>query len=201
MTTETKKNLAGYKQTEIGMIPVDWDVKKIGDIADVIGGGTPSTTIIKYWNGSINWFTPTEIGVEKYVYHSKRKITDGGLKNSSAKILNEGAVLLTSRAGIGDLSILKNKACTNQGFQSLVPKSQTDSEFLYYLMLTKKGDLLDKASGSTFLEISPNNVRSILVQFPQNPEQVAIATALSDTDALINKIGLLIEKKKTSSKV
>lgn len=196
METATQKNTTGYKQTEIGILPEDWDVKKLGDIADVIGGGTPSTTVIKYWNGSINWFTPTEIGIEKYVYQSKRKITDEGLKNGSAKILNEGTVLLTSRAGIGNLSILKNKACTNQGFQSLAPKSQTDSEFLYYLMFTKKGDLLDKASGSTFLEISPNNVRSILVQFPTNSEQVAIASALSDTDTLISKLEKLIKKKK-----
>jgi len=186
----------GYKQTEIGVIPEDWDVKRIGDIADVVGGGTPNTTILRYWNGSINWFTPTEIGINKYVHQSKRKITNDGLRNSSAKILDEGTVLLTSRAGIGDLSILKEKAATNQGFQSLVPKNQTNSEFIYYLMLTKKADLLDKASGSTFLEISPNNVRAILVQYPQNDEQAIIATALSDADILIENLEKLIEKKK-----
>lgn len=186
----------GYKQTEIGVIPIDWDIMRLGEAVDVVGGGTPSTANPKYWNGSINWFTPTEVGNEKYVYESKRKISDEGLKNSSAKILNEGTVLLTSRAGIGDLAILKARACTNQGFQSLVPKDQTDGEFLYYLMLTKKSDLLDKASGSTFLEISPNNVRNILIQLPKTSEQTVIAAVLSDTDELIEKLNKLIEKKK-----
>lgn len=190
----------GYKQTELGVIPADWDIKSLGEVVDVVGGGTPSTAILKYWNGSINWFTPTEIGNEKYVYKSKRKISDEGLKNSSAKILNEGTVLLTSRAGIGDLAILKIRACTNQGFQSLIPKNQTNSEFLYYLMLTKKRDLLDKASGSTFLEISPNSVRNILIQLPKPSEQTVIATVLSDTDELIEKLKKLIEKKKKVKK-
>jgi len=189
--------LAGYKQTEIGVIPMDWDVKKIDEIADVFGGGTPSTSINSFWNGNIEWFTPTEIGTEKYVYSSKRKITEEGLSNSSAKLLNEGTVLLTSRAGIGDLAILKTKSCTNQGFQSLAPKHDTDSEFLYYLMLTKKNQLLEKASGSTFLEISPGNVKSVLIQYPKNPkEQTAIAAVLSDTDALIENLEKLISKKK-----
>ena len=191
-----KKIPAGYKQTEIGVIPDDWDCNKVEEMVDVIGGGTPSTTVPKYWNGKIDWFTPTEIGRKKYAYQSKRKLTEEGLKNSSAKILNEGTVLLTSRAGIGDLAILKIKACTNQGFQSLSPHEAIDSEFLYYLMLTKKKELLERASGSTFLEISPNNVRNILIQVPKKQEQTAIATVLSDTDVLIECLGKLIAKKK-----
>lgn len=191
----TTTNKTGFKMTEIGFIPEDWEVRKIGEIADVIGGGTPSTNVSCFWNWSIEWFTPTEIGISKYVYTSKRKITDDGFKNSSAKILNEGTILLTSRAGIGDLAILKKKACTNQGFQSLSPKKDTDSEYIYYLMLTKKNSLLEKASGSTFLEISPNSVRSILIQFPSKKEQQLIAKTLSDTDELITSLYELIDKK------
>lgn len=191
-----KKIPEGYKKTEIGVIPNDWDCNKVEEMVDVIGGGTPSTKVPKYWNGKIDWFTPTEIGRKKYAYQSKRKLTEEGLINSSAKILNEGTVLLTSRAGIGDLAILKIKACTNQGFQSLSPHEAIDSEFLYYLMLTKKKELLERASGSTFLEISPNNVRNILIQVPKKQEQTAIVTVLSDTDALIEHLEKLIAKKK-----
>ena len=77
----------GYKQTEIGLIPNDWEVKTLGDIAFVLGGGTPSTNINSYWNGDINWFTTTEIGSKKYSFESIRKLTKLGFENSSAKIL------------------------------------------------------------------------------------------------------------------
>lgn len=198
MTILTKTIPKGYKQTEIGVIPVDWDVKEIRQVADVVGGGTPSTDIAENWNGKINWFTPTEIGISKYVYESSRKLSETGFKHSSSKLLPKNSILMTSRAGIGDLSILRVEASTNQGFQSLVPSESINSEFLYYLMLTKKNDLLARASGSTFLEISPSNVRSLLIQCPQDKnEQNTIATALSDIDALIEKTESLIEKKKS----
>ena len=100
--------------------------------------------IKKYWNGRIQWFTPTEIGINKYVVKSIRKITVEGLKNSSARILPVGTVLLTSRAGIGDLSILKEGGCTNQGFQSLIAKKLINNEFLYYLMITLKNGVVSE---------------------------------------------------------
>ena len=188
--------VSGYKQTDIGLIPLDWEVKKLGAVTDVIGGGTPSTSIKEYWNGNINWFTPTEISEIKYSYSSKRKITSLGLNNSSARMLPIGTILLTSRAGIGDLSILGTESSTNQGFQSLVTKKEINNEFLYYLMKTKKNVLLEYASGSTFLEISPKNLKSIQIPLPPLPEQEAIAEVLSDTDALIGALEKLIAKKR-----
>ena len=186
-----------YRVSEVGIIPVEWEVMHLGDIANVIGGGTPSTFNDDYWNGDINWFTPTEIGLKKYSYESLRKITKKGLENSSARILPIGTILLTSRAGIGDVSILMNEACTNQGFQSLVAKGELNNEFLYYVVSTLKKVLLQNASGSTFLEISPKKVKSILVALPSTlKEQTAIATALSDTDTLIEILEKLIEKKR-----
>ncbi len=186
----------GYKQTEIGVIPNDWEVKSLGDIAFVLGGGTPSTNINSYWNGDINWFTPTEIGSKKYSYESIRKLTKLGFENSSSKILPVGTILLTSRAGIGDISILMNEGCTNQGFQSLVAKKDVHNEFLYYLVSTLKSILLQNASGSTFLEISPNKVKSIEIVLPSLTEQTAIAKALSDADGLITGLEKLIAKKR-----
>ena len=101
-----------------------WQKMKIKDIAVVIGGGTPDTNNVEYWNGNINWFTPSEIGKQKYINKSERKITYLGLKNSSARLLPIGTILLTSRATIGEASILLEEGCTNQGFQSLIAKER-----------------------------------------------------------------------------
>jgi len=175
-----KKRLLGFSGK--------WEVKKLGEIANVIGGGTPSTYNPSYWNGMINWFTPTEIGLNKYTYTSIRKITEEGLANCSARILQKGAILLTTRAGIGDVSILMNEGCTNQGFQSLVANDDESYEFLYYLVSTLKNVLIQNASGSTFLEISPNRIKQIEVKIPNLKEQTAIANILSDMDAEIEKL-------------
>ena len=163
----------------------EWKETIIGDVADVIGGGTPDTTVSSYWDGDIAWFTPTEIGHNKYVRKSKRTISEKGLCNSSAKLLPLGAILLTTRATIGETSITLNACTTNQGFQSLISKSNIDNEFLYYLIGTKKKDLFEKACGSTFMEISANEVRKIRIKAPTKQEQVRIAKFLAILDERI----------------
>ncbi|GAA6861719.1 restriction endonuclease subunit S [Helicobacter pylori] len=177
------------------MLPLNWQRVRLGDIAEIIGGGTPSTQITSFWNGSINWFTPTEIGITKYVYKSQRTITPLGLKNSSAKLLPIGTILLTSRASIGDCAILKVVATTNQGFQSLIPLEKINNEFLYYLILTLKNKLLKLASGSTFLEVSPNKIKNLLIPLPPLNEQIAIANILSTLDRYLYALDALILKK------
>ena len=182
----------GYRRTEIGIIPEDWEVKRLGEVVDVVGGGTPDTKNPKYWGGKINWFTPTEIGESKYVSESERKITDEGLKHSSAKILPIGSILFTSRATIGEVAILRKEATTNQGFQSLIPKN-IDNEFLYYLLLIIKREFIAKANGSTFLEITPSAIKDTEISLPPTiEEQRAIARVLSDMDAEIEAL----ERKK-----
>ncbi|RPF62074.1 restriction endonuclease subunit S [Helicobacter pylori] len=180
--------------------PSNWQRVRLGDIAEIIGGGTPSTQITSFWNGSINWFTPTEIGITKYVYKSQRTITLLGLKKSSAKLLPIGTILLTSRASIGDCAILKVVATTNQGFQSLIPLEKINNEFLYYLMLTLKNKLLKLASGSTFLEVSPNKIKNLLIPLPPLNEQAAIANVLSDVDRYLYSLDALILKKESVKK-
>ncbi|WP_208395157.1 restriction endonuclease subunit S [Helicobacter pylori] len=175
--------------------PSNWQRVRLGDVAEIIGGGTPSTQITSFWNGSINWFTPTEIGITKYVYKSQRTITPLGLKKSSAKLLPIGTILLTSRASIGDCAILKEVATTNQGFQSLIPLEKINNEFLYYLILTLKNKLLELASGSTFLEVSPNKIKNLLIPLPPLNEQAAIANILSDVDHYLYSLRALILKK------
>lgn len=92
----------------------------MGDIADIVGGGTPSTGNQSYWDGDIDWYAPAEIADQIYANSSQKKITGLGYENSSAKMLPPGTVLFTSRAGIGKTAILTRKGCTNQGFQSIV---------------------------------------------------------------------------------
>ena len=173
-----------------------WEVEKLGEIAEVVGGGTPSTFVSEYWNGTINWFTPTEIGTKKYSFESQRKLTKKGFSNCSAKMLPVGTILLTSRAGIGDLSILTIEGCTNQGFQSLISKDGYSNEYIYYLMLTLKNELLQNASGSTFLEISPNKIKQIEISISDYEEQTRIATILSDIDAEIKALEQKLVKYK-----
>lgn len=160
----------------------EWEAKRLGDIADIYSGGTPSTSSSQYWHGDINWFTPTEIGNEKYVHKSDRTISDQGLSKSSAKLVPAGTIVLTTRASIGDVSILNCEGCTNQGCQSLVTHAHFDNEFLYYKLLTLKNMMMQYASGSTFFELSPSKLKEILTSVPEYQEQKKIAEVLSGLD-------------------
>ena len=171
----------------------EWKTKSINDLADVIGGGTPDTTVKSYWDGGIQWFTPSEIGKNKFVDASLRTITEEGLNNSCAKLLPPNTILLSSRATIGECSLSLRECATNQGFQSLVSK-KCNVDFLYYLIQTKKKDLIRKSCGSTFLEISANEVRKIQVSVPSDVEQQKIAGLLSLIDKRIATQNKIIEK-------
>ena len=168
-----------------------WESTKIGEIAEVVGGGTPKTEVEEYWNGEIKWFTPSEIGKTKYIFDSERHITNEGLKNSSAKLLPKNTILLSSRATVGEISIASTECSTNQGFQSLITKNNVDNEFIYYLITTIKNEFLRRSSGSTFLEISKNEIKRIPINIPELSEQNKISNLFSAID---NKIEML-EKK------
>lgn len=158
-----------------------WENKRLAEVAQIVGGGTPDTTILDYWQGNIQWFTPTELKT-KYVSKSQRRISDAGLKNSSAKLLPAGTLLLSSRATVGDISIALDECTTNQGFQSLIVNDANNNEFIYYWILNNKKALLEKASGSTFLEISKREIEKLLIQRPHKTEQIKIANFLKTVD-------------------
>ena len=172
-----------------------WATKSISDLATVTGGGTPDTTVKSYWNGDIQWFTPSEIGKNKYVDLSLRTITEEGLNNSSAKLLPPYTILLSSRATVGECSIALQECATNQGVQSLIAKN-CDIDFLYYLIQTKKKELIRKACGSTFLEISANEIRKIHTYVPSINEQKKIGVLLSLIDKRIDTQNKIIEDLK-----
>lgn len=176
-----------------------WKKAKIGELTDIVNGGTPSTAIAEYWNGGINWCTPSDITKKKtkYLSNTEKTITEKGLSESSASLLPIGTILLCSRATIGEMSIAASEMATNQGFKNLICKKDVDNEFLYYALFPLRNKMLELAIGTTFLEISKSALQSIEVIIPADIiEQTAIAGALSDVDSLISSLQKLIEKKK-----
>ncbi|MFA6815011.1 MAG: restriction endonuclease subunit S [Parabacteroides sp.] len=177
-----------FNETELGMIPDDWEVKQIGEIGKVVGGGTPKTKIEEYWNGNISWITPKDLSgySDRFIYKGERSITKVGLENSSAKLLSKGTVLFSSRAPIGYVAIAGKDVSTNQGFKSIVCNERvTYNLFLYYLMKQKKTDIEMIAGGSTFKEVSGKVVKEFKIQIPPLTEQKAIANILSTLDEKI----------------
>ncbi|WP_286502151.1 restriction endonuclease subunit S [Empedobacter falsenii] len=191
--------MEGYKQMVLGLIPEGWKVSKLGNVFEIIGGGTPDTTISEYWDGDILWFTPTEIK-SKFVSNSLRKITNKGVNNSSAKLLPKGSLLFTSRATIADIALCEEECTTNQGFQSFLPNENQNMEFLYYWIISNKHQFLRRSSGSTFLEISKKEVGKVNYPLPPIEEQKAIADCLSTWDKAIEKQEQLIKSKESRHK-
>ncbi|MEZ8863371.1 restriction endonuclease subunit S, partial [Vibrio sp. 10N.247.311.51] len=174
----------------------EWEEKVLGtDVTDIIGGGTPSTSISEFWDGDIDWYSPTEIGDNVYAKGSRKKITALGLKSSSAKILPAGrTVLFTSRAGIGDMAILARSGATNQGFQSFVVKEGFSPYFIYSIGKQIKEFALKHASGSTFLEISGKQLGRMKILIPCEKEQIAIGNYFQKLDTLIDQYQQQITK-------
>ncbi|MGI6308937.1 MAG: restriction endonuclease subunit S [Dethiobacteria bacterium] len=185
-----KKRLPGFTG--------EWEVKRLGEIVRIVNGGTPSTTNSSYWNGNIKWCTPTDITKcrSKYLKDTEKKITKNGLNNSSATLLPRGTLLLCSRATIGEIRIAYDEISTNQGFKSLICENNVYNEYLYYYINQIKGKFIEKASGSTFLEISKKDIAYIKMELPLLPEQKAIAQILSDMDSEIEALEKKLEKYK-----
>jgi type I restriction enzyme S subunit len=164
-----------------------WEQRKLGELAEIVGGGTPSTSVNSYWDGDIDWYAPAEIGEQIYLESSQRKITEEGLNKSSAKILPIGTVLFTSRAGIGKTAILQKEGCTNQGFQSIVPnKEKLDSYFIFTRSeeLKRYGETV--GAGSTFVEVSGKQMANMELMMPKTmPEQQQIGKFFTNLDNLI----------------
>ncbi|MFK4849857.1 restriction endonuclease subunit S [Lactococcus petauri] len=179
----------------------DWEERKLGELSNIVGGGTPSTSNSEYWDGDIDWYAPAEIGEQRYVSKSKKTITELGLKKSSARILPVGTVLFTSRAGIGNTAILGKEATTNQGFQSIVPNpNKLDSYFIYSRTneLKRYGEVT--GAGSTFVEVSGKQMSKMSIMIPELSEQKKIGSFFEQLDNTIalhqRKLDLLKEQKK-----
>ena len=163
-----------------------WEQCKLGEVAEIIGGGTPDTNNPNYWDGDIDWYSPAELGEQIYADASQRRITREGYENSSAKMLPaDKTILFTSRAGIGTTAILRRSACTNQGFQSLALRDEVNVYFIYSMSDRIKAYAESKASGSTFLEISGRQLAEMDLMLPNRAEQDAIGSFFAQLDDLI----------------
>jgi len=181
------QNGSSYPKIRFKGFTDPWEQRKLGDIADIVGGGTPSTGNQSYWDGDIDWYAPAEIADQIYANSSQKKITGLGYENSSAKMLPPGTVLFTSRAGIGKTAILTRKGCTNQGFQSIVPhRGELDSYFIFSRTeeLKRYGELV--GAGSTFVEVSGKQMAVMeLMMPPTMREQQTIGGFFQQLDHLI----------------
>lgn len=172
-----------------------WQQHQLRDIAQIIGGGTPSTSIKSYWDGPINWFTPAELGDQVFVSHSERQITQQGVEQSSAKLLPQGTVLFTSRAGIGKTAILTTPSTTNQGFQSIVPDPKLlDSYFIFSCTNQLKAYGENVGGGSTFKEVSGKQMEVMYLLIPSLTEQERIGAFFQALDERLALQRAKIEK-------
>jgi type I restriction enzyme S subunit len=184
----------GYKQTEAGVIPEEWDAKRVCEFASVITGGTPRTEVQAYWNGGYPWVTPTDITDQRDMWASERMISESGL--SSIRQLPANAVLVTCIASIGKNAILRSVGGCNQQINAVVPKQANSPEFLYYTFESSKQYLLANSGMTATRILSKAAFEQLKFPIPPPPEQRAIATALSDVDGLLGGLDRLIAKKR-----
>lgn len=192
-----KLELSNFKQFE--EIPEDWNLKTLDDVGKIVGGGTPSTTIPEYWDGDILWATPSDlVSIEgNFIDDTERKITQQGLDESSAKLIEPGNLIFSSRATIGECKINTKPISTNQGFQNIIPNSSHDPTYVFYAILQNQIKFIRFAYGTTFLEISKDNVKKIKIAFPNaKNEESKIGIILSNIDHLLASYRKILKQNK-----
>lgn len=189
----------GYKQTEIGVIPEDWEVKFVKEFTDCTAGGTPNTQVKEYWNGNISWMNSGELNKKK-VYNVDNSITELGYNNSSTKLIPEKCVLI-GLAGQGKtrgtVAINFLELCINQSIGAFLPSKQYITEYLYYHLENKYEEIRGLSSGDGGRGgLNLKILKNIEIPLPSLAEQEAIAAALSDADVWIESLEQLMVKKR-----
>ena len=188
---EVKK---GYKQTELGEIPEDWEATKMGDvIAKIIGGGTPSRAKSEYWGNEIPWITVKDFATFNPNI-AQEYITKKGLENSSSHLIPKGILITSTRMAIGKAVIYNVPVCINQDLKALFPNIAIDTKFLYYWFENNAKTLEELGSGSTVKGLSLSDLKKVLLSLPSKQEQQAIATILSDMDSEIEALEAKLQK-------
>lgn len=179
-------------------LPDDWEQKEITQIGAVVGGGTPSREVPSFWRGSIPWVTPGEVSGEdaKLLHDTNDHISASGLAGSGANLLPAGSLLVTTRATLGARVINAVPMATNQGFKSVVFKRPEEASYYFHLFEKVKPELVRRASGTTFLEISGAEFGSIKVPSPSPNEKLKISQILDTLDTAIHETGAIIAKLK-----
>ena len=159
-----------------------WEIKTLGEVCEVMNGGTPKTGVPMNWDGSHLWITPAEMGkrLTPYISNTERKLTDFGLRDSSARMLPPKSVILSSRAPIGHLVINTEPMATNQGCKGLIPRSQLHYKYLYYYLLSIVDLLNSLGTGATFKELSGGKLKEVTIPFSVLTEQLRIVAILDE---------------------
>lgn len=177
--------------------PSEWILTQIGYLGYVVGGGTPKTEEKEYFNGNIAWITPKDMkNFKKYVDYGERNISQKGLNNSNAVLMPKGSILCSSRAPIGYLGIAMNDLSTNQGFKSLVPLENINSEYIYYYLMARIEDLKSSGDGTTFAEISGEDFSKFQIVLPPVEEQQRIVSKIEELFAKLDEIKPIEEELK-----
>ena len=165
--------------TRLGDVPGHWEVRRLRTIADVVNGATPSTSVDSYWDGTILWVTPEDLGRlgSRYVAASGRRITEDGYQACGTTLAPAGSVAISTRAPIGHLGILAEAGCVNQGCRLLAP-SAVQPEYLHYALATCRESLAVLGQGSTFTELSGTQLSDFRLPLPPLPEQRTIVRYL-----------------------
>ena len=164
-----------------------WEIKKLGEVCEVIGGSTPKTSDDTFWDGDYYWISPAELDGSKYVYSTTRTITDAGVRSAHLQILPIGTVLLSSRAPIGKVAITKVPMYCNQGFKNLVCGKDLINEYVYWFLKHNTDYLNSLGTGATFKEISKKVVEQIPIPVPPIAEQEKIVAELDCLSGIIEK--------------
>lgn len=164
-----------------------WRTARLEEVAQVLGGGTPSRQVTRYFGGHIAWATPTDVTAldQLHLASTKETVTQEGLDNSSARLMPPGAVLLTSRATIGYTAVAAVPVCTNQGFVNFVCGENLVPEYLAFWLRTQKEKMLQHAGGTTFKEIARGTLRKFEISFPPVDEQRLIVDLLSRAEGIV----------------
>ena len=187
ISTNTKKKVT---------IETKWSLVKLGEVAEILNGGTPDTKNPDYWDGEINWATLVDTK-NKYLYQTQRKITPSGVKSSNAVLLPINTVIFSSRATIGDLSIAKVETCTNQGYKNFIcDASKIHFEYLYQILKNQKNNIANLASGMTYPEISKSLISDFKIPLPP----LDIQQKISDDIAALEELEQTLENRVNSLK-
>jgi type I restriction enzyme S subunit len=178
----------------LGNIPASWDALPIKRVSEIFNGATPKSVERDYWDGEISWVTPADLGKSSspYIGEGARSITLAGYESCGTSLVPEGTVILSSRAPIGTLGIATKELCTNQGCKSLIVEGRHSNKYVYYVLFSSAEQLNLLGRGTTFLELSADELGSYKIGLPSPTEQEGIANFLDHETA---KIDTLIEKQ------
>ncbi|WP_153717897.1 restriction endonuclease subunit S [Eikenella corrodens] len=161
-----------FDETLKRKIPKGWEVKSLGNLAEIVGGSTPSTADSdNFCSNGTAWITPYDLSKNqdnKFISHGEIDVSEKGIKNASLKKYPTGTVLMSSRAPIGYMAIARNEVTTNQGFKSFIPNKGFSKEFVFYAVKNSLKSIMQSASGSTFKEVSATTLHSIQAVFPKH---------------------------------